>query len=184
MCERSASATSAQRRSGSGKLLALNTLKRVVKKRASITATHRPNSRRLNFQYPGDGSLRTNRVSREDPLTNALFHATFFSMISVWYGNQGLTVEGLRETKMKSEHVTIEINDLEILLSFYTPSTERFLFLRWACRKKFPEAKGDITRRCQVIPKSPGNIKAVIDFCHVHFSDDRVFVFIAPSTAA
>lgn len=70
---------------------------------------------------------------------------------------------------MNSEHMTIEIHEDELVVRFYTPSSSRFDYLRRIIRVWCPQAKGDSGRHCQVIPRTPENLKALQAFGDVFF---------------
>ncbi len=75
--------------------------------------------------------------------------------------------------------VTVEIGDYEIIVRFRIASPTEFDHRVRSLRMAIPAARGDILRRCHVIPRSPFNDNATLTFCYTHFPADCVFVTIA-----
>jgi hypothetical protein len=83
---------------------------------------------------------------------------------------------------MKSESVSLEFGSQELLVRFH--SDDRFYSLIAELRATIPEAKGDILRKCYVVPRSPHNDNAALQFCYSRFQPASVFVIISLPVAA
>jgi hypothetical protein len=80
--------------------------------------------------------------------------------------------------------VIVEIGEHEIVVRFRITSPAEFDHKVRCLKTAIPEARGDILRRCHVIPRSAFNDNASLTFCYTHFPADCVFVIIALPTAA